>query len=268
LLATTDRFDDTWADMAGYAYSRMAVERYLQNTEFDFWADMGGHYIFNDMVNAYLYNGWFFRNVIAPKHIPYMYDRMLLQVLFYQASLRHYDHAITRNTTALLEKPHPSPTHPAATNAGISKIRKQRADFIRFTNQYWFREVSNQMQGKMIFRLQYQGLGIDAYYQQLEGEIVRTNEYLQVLHENRLAEEAGKAGKQANKLAGIAAALALIAALPVVNEVFKNEGLWGKLASRGAEYFGISLFSAQSLMAGLLVAVPGLVAWLFWRGKN
>ncbi|WP_020558180.1 hypothetical protein [Thiofilum flexile] len=240
LLATTDRFADTWDAMQGYAYSKEAVDEYLKDSEFGFWTDMGGYYVFNDMVNAYLYNGSFFRDVIAPKHIPYIYDRMLLQALFYQASLRHYDHQITQRTTALLSEKDEEKAN--------KQIQEQRADFIRFTNQYWFREVSNQMQGKMIFRLQYQGVGIDEYYQQLQDEITRTNDYLQVLYENRaadeanrLADEANKAGKRANKLAVVALFLAVFAALSVINDVFKVEpSMWQGLAS----WFGDSCTSA------------------------
>jgi len=218
LIATTDRFADTWEDMNGYAYSGAALDHYLQDSEFDLWTDLGGHFIFNDMVNAYLYSGSFFRSIIGPKHIPYIYDRMLIQVMFYQASLRHYDHEITNKTALLLKNRNEK-------NA-IGQILQQRGEFIRFTNQYWFREVSNQMQGRMMFRLQYQGLEIDAHYRQLQDEIRDTNDYLQVLHENRQGEESARLTKLA---VVFAVAAYYIAALPVLNDQLKNEGLWTQL---------------------------------------
>lgn len=272
LMATTDRFADTFDDFGGYAYDPRAVGGYLEGTEFGFWAGMGGHYVFNDMVNAYLYNGWFFRSVIAPKHIPCLYDRMLIQALFYQASLRHYDHRITQSTSDLLgEKQGKQGSDP------INQILGQRKEFIQFTNQYWFRELTNQMQGKEICRLQQSGLGIEGHYGLLQDEISRTNDYLQVLNENRaneeanrLAVEANKAGKRATQFSQIAAVLAVVAALPVLNDIFKTEPSmwatlvdWGVMVS-GAPALGIRLW----LVAVLVVLVVLVLGEIFRHGKD
>ena len=254
LLATTDRFDDTWedGDMKGYAYAKESMERYLKDSEFDFWTGKGGYYIYNDMVNAYLYNGSFFRDVIAPRHVVYTYDRMLVQALFYQASLRHYDDAITRSTSGLLG---------SSQKNAIGMIRQQRTEFMRFTNQYWFREVTNQMQGKEIFRLQQRGLGLDEYYRQIQDEITHTNEYLQALHDSRVASDSSRIGK-------VAALLAVVAALPVFNDIFKAEtSLWGHLV-KWLTHFGVSDCGARVGIAALLVFVIIGLLWYFLRSKD
>ena len=211
LLATTDRVADGeyFPEFGHRPYSPEMYEGYMPKTLFNWWRAKGGYFIFNDMVNAYLYNGSFYRNVIAEKHIPSIYDRMMIQALFYQASLRHYDQEITRITGQLLH------------DKEINHILKQREEFIRFTNQYWFREVTSQMQGKEIFRLQQAGLGVEEHYQLLQDEISRTNDYLQASHENRIALWALVIG--------------LIATLPVLNDIFKTEpSMWQNII----EFFG------------------------------
>ncbi len=205
LIATTDRFADTWSEMDDYAYSQTAIDRIMQNTEFDFWADIGGHFIYNDMVNGYLYNGWFFCNIIAPKHIPYIYDRMLIQALFYQASLRHYNHQITETTKALLDD-----------QEKTEVIKKQREDFIRFTNQYWFPELTNQMQGKETFRLQQRGLGLQADYERIKEQITRTDEYL---HAQREARNSKLSNRLTSWGAGFALGALYLATLPILKDV-------------------------------------------------
>lgn len=262
LIATTDRFEDTYSDMNGYTYTQTAIERIMQNTEFDFWAGMGGHFIYNDMVNGYLYNGSFFRDPIASKHIPYLYDRMLIQALFYQASLRHYDHEITRKTTDLLESQKPEKTKKDRRTA-LQDIQQQRGDFIEFTNQYWFREVTNQMQGKEIFRLQQQGLGLQEHYALLQDEIIHTNEYLQAL-------EADNAEKRAHQFTKLAAVLALAAAIPIFNDIFKSEtSLWQSIATFLANTFCLSVFSVKVslavVLAGLLL---GAFIYYIWCKKD
>ena len=100
---------------------------------------------------------------------------MLVQALFYQASLRLYDQQISTETARLLE------------HGKVKDIRQQRKDFIRFTNQYWFHSLTEQMQGKRIFELQTQGLGLQQHYSIIKDELERTDEYLQT--ENSLRVE-------------------------------------------------------------------------------
>lgn len=265
LIALTDRFVDCDPEMGGYPYTKKVTDRSIGQQKFDLWESKGGSYIFNDMVNGYLYNGGFFRDPIASKHIPYLYDRMLIQALFYQASLRHYDHEITTTTKEL----------------NIKDIQTQRGQFIKFTNQYWFREVTNQMQGKEIFRLQQQGLGLQEHYALLQDKITHTDEYLQALHEIRLAEEAANAEERANRLTLYAIALAIVAALPVVNDIFKTEpSLWqsiieyfdgcSKTSSKDCSDWIIRTVLASSLLGATAIGIAlfKLIPALWSKNKN
>ncbi len=261
LVGTTDRVADTFADCEDYPYSPAALADYLSGKQFTLWQDLGGTYSFTDMVNAYVYRGYVFREIIAPKNIPRIYDRMMIQALFYQASLRYYDQEITRKTQTLIDE--------QADPRSVAAIREQREEFIRFTNQYWFREITNQMQGKEIFRLQQQGLGVEEQYQQLQDEIERTNEYLQVLHEERLANEANQSSKRANKLADAAIVVGLIALLPVINDFFKTEekSLWSLLAQPLGEpqwYKSLAVLVFVMVIIAILLKLlrPQMRKWL------
>lgn len=202
LIALTDRFADIISPQnqttgLGYPYDPQSCADLIDSTELGLWNHVGGHYLFNDMVNGYLSSGSFFREIIATKHIPYIYDRMLVQALLYQASLRHYDQQLTLLTKQALDNG--AKSQPA--------LKKNQQEFIQFTNQYWFKELTNQMQGKEIFRLQQQGLQLQSYYQQIETELTRTHDY-------RLADNSENISNRSNHLALWGIWFALAALLP------------------------------------------------------
>lgn len=166
-LATwVDRTEDFINDHDQSVYGKAILKEMTKDKLFTLWEDQGGVFGFTDYSNAYIYNGWFFNHIIAPNHIPYIYDRMLVQALFYQASLRFYDEQISLETGSLVE-------------TQSVDIRRQRNQFIRFTNQYWFHSLTNQMQGRRIFELQTQGLALQKHYDIIKDELERTDEYLQ-----------------------------------------------------------------------------------------
>lgn len=209
LVAFTDRFADTGKN--GYPYNHKVTEKFLQDKSFDLWADLGARYFYTEMVNAYVSGGCFFNNIVVAKHIPQIYDRMMVQALFYQASLRYYDQRITETTQKLWEG-----------QGNVEEIRWQRSEFIRFTNQYWFPELTNQMQGKEIGRLQQQGLGLEEQYTRIQEEIQRTDEYLHAQREARSTD----LGNQLTFWASVFAVLALyFATLPILNDMFKDFSL-------------------------------------------
>lgn len=183
LTTYVDREWDTFSDLGGYVYKPESVTAQLEARSLDYWQGLGGYYSFTDFSNSYLSRGGFFSGVIAPEHIIHIYDRMLLQALFYQASLRYYDQRICDSTTRLIEE------------NDLDEITQQRREFIQFTNQYWFHEVTQQMQGREIFRLQQQALGLKAHYGILQDEIERTNDYLQAKHDRKLAQVSDRIGR-------------------------------------------------------------------------
>ncbi|BCG64418.1 MAG: hypothetical protein methR_P2191 [Methyloprofundus sp.] len=103
LVSHIDRQEaDGFSALDGYAYTPAVILAKTEQHAFTLWQGLGGYYSYTDFSNSYLYNGFGFRDHIAPEHIPHIYDRMLVQALFYQASLRHYDQKICADTKDLL----------------------------------------------------------------------------------------------------------------------------------------------------------------------
>jgi len=248
LIMFTDRYSDCWGNFDGYPYDKASIAPMREKAEYNLWSGEGGHYIFTDMVNAYLSRGSFFREIAAIKHIPYIYDRMMVQALFYLASLRFYDHRITQDTQQMLVKKNPT---------AVGNIRQQREQFSRFTNQYWFQNITNQMQGKAIFNLQQQGLEIAPYYEQLEGEISRTNEYLQAVQDSQVSDNA-------NRVGWAALIIAVIALLPVINDIYKVEdpSMWKHMIDYLTTNYALSEGAAKLVISG---GVTGTLAIVVWR---
>lgn len=201
--------------MEGYAYTPQVILEKTSTNAFSLWEGMGGYYSLTSFSNSYLYNCWLFRNHIAPDHIPHIYDRMLIQALFYQASLRHYDQQICTETKKLLK------------DDDIKAIGEQRKAFVAFTNQYWFHQLTTQMQGKEIFSLQQKALGLSSHYAILKDELERTDEYLQTRREIKMAEITDKITKYGLLLALLALYYAI---LPIINDAVKTStgSLWSK----------------------------------------
>ena len=176
LVTYVDREYDTFDKMNYHVYTPEVIQAKTEENTFSLWEGLGGYYSYTGLSNSYLYNGWAFRNFIAPEHIPHIYDRMLVQALFYQASLRHYDDLICQETSTLIEK------------TDFKTMRKHRKEYIQFTNQYWFHNLTEQMQGKEIFALQQKALKLREHYEILKDQLERTEEYLQTEHEQKVNE--------------------------------------------------------------------------------
>lgn len=96
-----DRKEDTWAEFDGYNYDRAYVEGRLDEAALTLWEGIGQLYGYTGSANAYLgYGSFYCKNITRNVH--HHYERMLIQALFYQASLRHYARRITTVTTEAL----------------------------------------------------------------------------------------------------------------------------------------------------------------------
>jgi len=168
-----DRHQDGFNNIGGHAYSPAELYPRLDEQTLWLWKEIGSYFGYSDAANIYLGSGDFFLNTLAPKHVPHIYDRMLLQALFYQATLRQFDQQLTNDTPPLL----------ATTD--LETIKRHRDHFVRFTNVYWFHNMTEQMQGKEIFRLQQQALGLQTHYAIIKDELERTDEFLRIIDTQR-----------------------------------------------------------------------------------
>jgi len=246
LVLYVDRLDDTWSQLDGWAYTKTAVEERMKQQSLQLWEGLGGYFGYSNYSNAALYSGGFFRDVIAPRHILPIYDRMLLQALFYRASLRMYDNDICGQTGKIVDEDK------------LGAMQEKRREFIRFTNQYWFHSLTEQMQGKEVFCLQQQALGLKEHYDIIKDELECTDEFLHVRHDIRL-------GHWGYLVAVLAIYYTLV---PIVNDAVVEMGeetsLWKAV--------GDTLFLGEwGGMALLLLVVPGVILWCFrclWKKKD
>lgn len=183
LALYVDRFEDLPGNDSEHAfYDPSWIARDLPERSLGLWDARGMRAGFTDSANVYLGNSPFFARTVAPRHVPLIYERMLAMALFYRATLRRFNEQISEATEALDRPRHEE------------QFRKLREHFIEFTNRYWFRELSGEMQGREIFALQQRGLDLDAAYKELKDEMERADEFLaarRAAWEQRLASRVG-----------------------------------------------------------------------------
>jgi len=201
LALYVDRDAGTFDALDGYAYDPKFVNELLERDSLGRWMGLGNYSGYCGYANAYLGFGDFFNNVIAPSHVPYIYGRMLTLALFYQMALRHYNRRINYATKQLSK------------NGETTEFQRLRKPFILFTNSYWFREVTNQVQGIEVFNLQTQALGLEAEYSLIKDEMERADEYSGVLRSEEL-------NKRILWLSTVATVLGVIAVVLSIYQIF------------------------------------------------
>ena len=190
----------------GYVYHPETIEERVNKQSYTLWDGTGVRYGFTDFSNVYFGTGWFFRNVTGPRHVAYIYERMTLQALLYQNSLRHYTREITNLTTGMVTKD----GQPNLNHQSRDEIRQLTSHFIQFTNQYWFHDISDQLQGKDIFRLQQQALELERNYAFIKEEMERMDEFTDTVHNFEMADRADKLAQYGFPIGIIALLLAIV----------------------------------------------------------
>jgi hypothetical protein len=167
LALYVDRFEDLPSGGNDhFVYDPDWISRDLPKCSLGLWDARGMRAGFTDSANVYLGSSPVFARIVAPRHVPLIYERMLAMALFYRATLRRFNARISDATEALDKPQHEQ------------QFRELREEFIEFTNRYWFRELSAEMQGRQIFALQQRGLDLDAAYAELKDEMERADEFL------------------------------------------------------------------------------------------
>lgn len=165
LYADKSGFDN--AVMKGYAYDPDFVSQHIAKHRYNRWIAQGQVYGYTDYSNVYIGYGHYFCTEIAKENVPNLYDSMLTVALFYRASLKHYEQRITDATRHFGSK------------QGKKDFRLMRKDFLYFTNRYWYKELTDQVQGKEIFNLQMQGLDIEKNYHFIKDEVDTADDYIE-----------------------------------------------------------------------------------------
>lgn len=166
--------DDGWDACDGYAYSPAWVQERMQHQRVGLWDDLGQRVGFTGFSHVYLGHGDFFSQTIAPTHVPNIYQRMTLQALFYQASLRRYAREISAASSHLSGR------------SARAAFQCLHHEFITFVNRYWFHDLSSQLQGREIYARMAHSLGLKREYDLIKDELERADEALHMAHDQEM----------------------------------------------------------------------------------
>jgi hypothetical protein len=270
LALFVDRGKDGFASQDGYAYDRAFVQSQLDQRVNRRWEGVGSLYGYTNYSNVAMGLGEMFNGPIANVHIPFVYGRMLVVALFYELSLAHFARRVSIATENLVEQPRQS------LSRQIEDFSKLHQDFIRFTNDHWFREVTSQTQGEEIFRLQTQALRLDEKYTLVKDALERADEYVEVNSARRLNEKAGTIARWALGLTMVALVIYVLQIQPPTdpslidfwqipwNELFNWES-WKRVNWRFDIALALVVFTLT--MVFLRFCIPGLIRLVIKKCK-
>jgi len=193
LALFVDRGKDGFANQDGYAYDKEFVRKLLDAQANRRWEAVGTLYGYTNFSNIAMGTGAYFCGPVARVHVPHIYGRMLLLALFFELTFAHFDRLITAATKNALPHQGKSGDDPEAASNAFGRFHQQ---FLRFTNDHWFHEVTSQTQGAEIFRLQTRALGLEAKYALIKDELERSDDFIAHTH----GEVRDKQGHELNKL--------------------------------------------------------------------
>ncbi len=182
-----------------WAYDKTFTKALMGNHVLRRWQSTGSLSGYTDYSSVFMGFGSFFHNPTATIHAPFIYAKFQILVQFYRATLHQLDRRITQATRDLMDKDHDS-----------SAFIQLRHSFIQFTNDYWFREITPQIQGKEISQQMMTQQSLDEKYELLKDEMDRAAEYTTSLKDRWFQKRADVASFVAGILAVGALLLACI----------------------------------------------------------
>jgi len=195
LALYVDEGNDACKTMNGYVYDPEFTQNLMKQDMITRWKGLGVYSGYTIYSNVHFGSSWFFNNVIAPSHVPYIYGHMLVVGLFYQASLRYFAKKVSIATKKLTTQNY---------EESQKEFRKLREEFIVFTNDYWFRDITDQIQGIEIFEKQTKSLRLNEEYILIKDEMERADEYMETLRKESF-------DQKTKLISGIAAVLGVAA---------------------------------------------------------
>jgi hypothetical protein len=123
-------------------------------------------------------------------HVPYVYAKIQILVLFFRMTLELFDRRIGAATQRLVEESHRT-----------APFRDLRQNFIEFTNNYWFRHLTPQVQGEEIASRMMVVQDLEGVYELIKDEMERADEYARAIRDHWFQKRADKAGWIAGGLA-------------------------------------------------------------------
>ncbi len=161
-----DQGTDGWAAANGWAYDRTYTRALMDDDCLRRWQAIGSLSGYTRASSVFMGFGPFYADRVAGIHVPYVYARIQILALLFRTTLDLFDRRIGAATRTL--------TQPG--NRG-RPFRTLRADFIRFTNVYWYRHLTPQVQGEEIAERVMRKQDLEAAYSLLKDEMERADEY-------------------------------------------------------------------------------------------
>jgi hypothetical protein len=155
------------AGVEGSVYSPAFSEEKSESQVYRRWAHLGTLFGLTDHSMVCAGFGKFVRENIASLDMPYLYSRLSLINLSYKSLFHYFEYKISERT-------------PAVNNADCaldSRLKKLRRRFMEFTNRYWFHDVTEQQQGKDLYRMQSRQFGLEILHGEIQAEVEKTHEH-------------------------------------------------------------------------------------------
>jgi hypothetical protein len=214
LALYVDKASDTDKLANDHAYDSDFINGLYESHRYSRWEQIGSYSGICSYAAAFMGYGWFPNNVTLPSHVRVVYQRFWLVGLFYQQTLRHFQRRITVATRLIAD------TTGAATEDAYKSFSKINNDFIRFTNDYWFLQLSGQVQGQELFTRVRQQLLLQEEFDLVQAELQRAHDALNAqsaLHQTRNATKLNETIATYTPWSIGLSATAAIAALGAVN---------------------------------------------------
>ncbi len=179
------------------------ARRALQQCAYDRWAHRGARFAFSRFSAVAVGRGENFATKIL-EDFEGPYHLMSILGLYYLSALLRFDLLVSQATQNMLKE---------GGRVEESKFRIIRNEFLKFTNLYWFSELTNHDQGIEMFDLQRKALRLDQRYSEVREEIREADELLGLTSR----EDAEAAEQRLSRLVALLGFLAVMTGIWAMN---------------------------------------------------
>ena len=225
-----DQRNDGYSKADNWAYDKRYIQQLMDKQTIRRWQSISNLSGYTDYSTIFMGFGDYFQTPTSSVHVPYIYAKTQIQILFYKLTLEHFDRRISLATEKLMKS--------GVKSQEFSQLRRS---LINFTNKYWFKELTPQIQGKEITHMMARQQQLDHKYQLIKDKLERANEYSTTLKDVWLQEKAVFVG-------WLAVFLGVIAIFPALTESYLDND---------------KKITGISIIAAFVIATISISSWKF-----
>ncbi|MCX8027982.1 MAG: hypothetical protein N3A62_09050 [Thermodesulfovibrionales bacterium] len=177
-----------------YLYNPRFIKPFLKKHLYTRWEHVGTLYGFCRYADMTLMFG---KPDFLETNFKTVYYQMAILNLFYRCALIDFAERSSKVTRDLIKK---------GDWTSNNEVKKLRHDFLKFSNVWYFKEVTNQEQGIEMFEMQRKAYEIDELFKGVKEEIEKLDEFIRI-------EQSEKEQKAINELTMIATPLLILSLL-------------------------------------------------------